>query len=565
MARGHAATLATVAPALATVVAAGAAVALARRLAWYAAARNCRAPPPPPLVVVIGLGGVGSHAAHLLVRGGVRRLRLVDFDYVSLSSLNRHATAVRADVGTPKAAALRAALLRVVPEASIEAHAELFCGASAARLLEAADLVIDCIDDIATKEELLSYCFRKRVRVLSALGAGGKADACALHLGRLSEVLDDPIARSMLKKIRRRRRAVAKAQAAADDDAAMLAAADVLPAGGGVTGDGVWWEEVEDCVTVVYSSERQKVSLLPLPDGVGSAAELGAQPNFRVRVMPVMPPLPAAVGAALAAHALSVLDGRPPRPPARPMPSLTPQYQIKLYHAFLKREAATFSAQSAAPPTAAPTTAPATTSAPMPAPHHPPAALTYRDVGIIVCDVFRCRCAISGVRLGDPKRPHFVLCRYDANLPATPRNILFVQAEVAAKHAQEGIGALSGVLRRRIEACYEMGLCGRSISFFDEACRPAAADVQFPVDMAAPTPDTRACVSHGQHHEHGSRGSGPSRGRGAERPAVESQLELRPVRGAPARPPSPMVPTASPAPRTPLFAAETDEEEVDFE
>ena len=89
----------------------------------------CHTRPPPiaepvepllstePLVVVVGLGGVGSHAAHLLLRGGVRRLRLVDFDQVSLSSLNRHATAVRRDVGTPKARALRDQLLRIAPDA----------------------------------------------------------------------------------------------------------------------------------------------------------------------------------------------------------------------------------------------------------------------------------------------------------------------------------------------------------------------------------------------------------------------------------------------------------------
>jgi len=53
-------------------------------------------------VVVVGLGGVGSHAAHMLLRGGVGRLRLIDFDQVTLSSLNRHAVATRADVGTPK-------------------------------------------------------------------------------------------------------------------------------------------------------------------------------------------------------------------------------------------------------------------------------------------------------------------------------------------------------------------------------------------------------------------------------------------------------------------------------
>jgi hypothetical protein len=93
----------------------------------------CHTRPPPlaeplepllstePLVVVVGLGGVGSHAAHLLLRGGVRRLRLVDFDQVSLSSLNRHATAVRRDVGTPKVRAVRDQLLRIAPDAQASA------------------------------------------------------------------------------------------------------------------------------------------------------------------------------------------------------------------------------------------------------------------------------------------------------------------------------------------------------------------------------------------------------------------------------------------------------------
>ena len=53
------------------------------------------------------LQGVGSHAAHMLLRSGVRKLRLVDFDQVSLSSLNRHALATRADVGMPKATCLK--------------------------------------------------------------------------------------------------------------------------------------------------------------------------------------------------------------------------------------------------------------------------------------------------------------------------------------------------------------------------------------------------------------------------------------------------------------------------
>lgn len=62
------------------------------------------------------LQGVGSHAAHLLLRSGVGRLRLVDFDQVTLSSLNRHAVATRDDVGIPKATCLQRHFKHIMPE-----------------------------------------------------------------------------------------------------------------------------------------------------------------------------------------------------------------------------------------------------------------------------------------------------------------------------------------------------------------------------------------------------------------------------------------------------------------
>lgn len=66
------------------------------------------------------LQGVGSHAAHLLLRSGVGKLRLVDFDQVTLSSLNRHAVAVRADVGIPKATCLQQHFNNIMPEVSTD-------------------------------------------------------------------------------------------------------------------------------------------------------------------------------------------------------------------------------------------------------------------------------------------------------------------------------------------------------------------------------------------------------------------------------------------------------------
>ena len=126
-----------------------------------------------------------------------------------------------------------------------------------------------------------------------------------LHFGRLSEVVNDPIATSLLKRLRKKPAppAISPAEVAAAPAVLAVApsAARALP----------WWEEAAHVVHTVYSAEAPRVGLLPLPTGVASAEELGSQPNFRVRVMPVLPPIPAAFGAALAAHVLALVRCHP--------------------------------------------------------------------------------------------------------------------------------------------------------------------------------------------------------------------------------------------------------------
>jgi hypothetical protein len=94
-------------------------------------------------VVVVGCGGVGSWTAVMLARSGVGRLRLIDFDYVTLSSLNRHATAALADVGTPKVLSVARALNAIAPFVSVDARVELWRGdPDGAELLRGADWVV---------------------------------------------------------------------------------------------------------------------------------------------------------------------------------------------------------------------------------------------------------------------------------------------------------------------------------------------------------------------------------------------------------------------------------------
>ena len=139
-------------------------------------------------IIVVGLGGVGSHAVHMLLRSGVTRIRLIDFDQVTLSSLNRHAVAKRADVGISKVSTMKKHLLEIIPNAHIDAVAEMFSKESAAIMLDGnPDFVLDCIDNIQTKIDLLEYCFKNKIRVVSSMGSGAKADPTRIHISDISE------------------------------------------------------------------------------------------------------------------------------------------------------------------------------------------------------------------------------------------------------------------------------------------------------------------------------------------------------------------------------------------
>jgi tRNA threonylcarbamoyladenosine dehydratase len=141
-------------------------------------------------VIVVGLGGVGSHAAHMLARSGVGKLRLVDFDQVTLSSLNRHAVATRDDVGRPKVVVCAERFADFNPCCEVEPVASMFTAADADALLAGAPAyVVDCIDDISTKTDLLQACQRLGLPVISALGAGGKVDPTRILIGQLADAV----------------------------------------------------------------------------------------------------------------------------------------------------------------------------------------------------------------------------------------------------------------------------------------------------------------------------------------------------------------------------------------
>lgn len=155
-------------------------------------------------VVVVGLGGVGSHCAHMLLRSGVSRLRLIDFDQVSLSSLNRHAVATRADVGTSKAECLAEHFRHIYPEATLDVRVAMYEEAAEEELLGGdLDFVVDCIDNIDTKVHLLAACVRRGVPVLACGGAGAKCDPTRVRIVDIAESVVDPLARAVRHRLKR--------------------------------------------------------------------------------------------------------------------------------------------------------------------------------------------------------------------------------------------------------------------------------------------------------------------------------------------------------------------------
>lgn len=154
-------------------------------------------------VVVVGLGGVGSHAAVALVRAGIGRLCLVDGDRVTESSLNRHAVAGRDDVGDAKTEVLRHHLLRLSDATVVDTRPVFVDGVTMDEVLDSGQLVLDAIDGAAAKAGLLLACVRRGLPVASSMGASSRTDPTKLRVGDLFDTQVCPLARQLRLRLRR--------------------------------------------------------------------------------------------------------------------------------------------------------------------------------------------------------------------------------------------------------------------------------------------------------------------------------------------------------------------------
>ncbi len=156
-------------------------------------------------VTVFGVGGVGSFAAEALVRSGVGRVILVDYDRICVTNVNRQLHAMKGTLGKPKAEVMAERLRLINPDAVIEARGEFYAAETSARLLvPEPDVVIDAIDNIAAKMHLIATCVREKLRCVSAMGAAARLDPTQVRVADLSETKVDPFARDLRRNLRRK-------------------------------------------------------------------------------------------------------------------------------------------------------------------------------------------------------------------------------------------------------------------------------------------------------------------------------------------------------------------------
>ena len=156
-------------------------------------------------VAVVGLGGVGSWCAEALARSGVGQLILLDQDEVSLSNRNRQLCALEETVGISKTAVMAARIRSINPDCRVTELAMRYDAENRDRLFSLSpDYIVDAIDLVACKLDLIESALERNIPIISALGTGNKRDASKLRICDISKTEGCPFARVIRRELRRR-------------------------------------------------------------------------------------------------------------------------------------------------------------------------------------------------------------------------------------------------------------------------------------------------------------------------------------------------------------------------
>ena len=155
-------------------------------------------------VIIFGVGGVGSWCAEALVRSGISHITIVDSDRVCITNVNRQLMADTTTIGKVKVEALKERLLAINPSAKIDALQKIFCAENADEFnIGDFDYVIDAIDSLKDKAELILRATRSGAKLFSAMGAALKMDPTKIEVAEFWNVKGCPLARALRQKFKK--------------------------------------------------------------------------------------------------------------------------------------------------------------------------------------------------------------------------------------------------------------------------------------------------------------------------------------------------------------------------
>jgi len=154
-------------------------------------------------VAIFGVGGVGGYVTEMLVRAGIENITIIDFDNVDKSNLNRQIIALNSTIGQPKVEVMKNRILDINPNCNVNAINCRYTKENSETLLnQNYDYVIDAIDSVNDKINLIVECKKKELPIISAMGAGNRIGIPNFKITDISKTYNDGLAKVVRKKLK---------------------------------------------------------------------------------------------------------------------------------------------------------------------------------------------------------------------------------------------------------------------------------------------------------------------------------------------------------------------------
>lgn len=156
-------------------------------------------------VLVVGLGGVGSFAAEFLARAGIGKMTIVDGDTVDITNINRQLPALHSTIGQPKVELVAERLKDINPELQLTQINEFLTPERMGQVIDAQrfNYILDCIDSVSPKLSLIIAAKRRKIKIVSCMGAGGKTDPAKVSVKDLSKTNNCFLAKQVRKRLKK--------------------------------------------------------------------------------------------------------------------------------------------------------------------------------------------------------------------------------------------------------------------------------------------------------------------------------------------------------------------------